>query len=534
MTSPTPVNSIEDITVLIFGASGDLTSRKLIPALYQLHKDGFLSDRSLVIGVARRPKSDEAFRNELLAAGSDHVRDGMNLNAWNAFSQRLHYVQADLSSAEDFHALKQQVEALEQAAGLTGRRLVYLSTAPELFLPSVQSLAAADMLPPPDQRDRLRVVIEKPFGTDLASAQELSAQLSRLLAEDQIYRIDHYLGKETVQNILLFRFGNAIFEPLFNRTHVDHVQITVSEAQGIEGGRGGYYDKAGALRDVLQNHVLQLLCLVAMEPPASFEAEYIRNEKLKVLQSLSPGRPGGPVEDWAVAGQYAAASIKGKRVKAYLDEERIGEDSRRETFAAMQVRIDNWRWAGVPFYLRTGKRLPARVTEIAIQFKLPPLNLFHTVECDGDVCGIVDARPNTLVFHIQPTDSISLTFCAKRPGMTYQVQPVKMDFSYQNSFSGGLPEAYERLLLDAMRGDSTLFTRSDELEAAWRFLDPVLKSWESSSHRPELYPAGQWGPKAAHELLTRSGRAWRTPELEVVATKSTSVTTETTDTTPVE
>lgn len=533
MSSTPPIAAIEDTTVLIFGASGDLTSRKLIPALYRLHKDGFLSDRSLVIGVARRPKTDESFRSELLAAGSDHARDGMDLPSWNRFAERVHYVQADISAADDFHQMREQVEALEKAAGLTGRRLVYLSTAPELFLPAVESLHKAGMIPPADQRDRLRVVIEKPFGTDLASAQELSTQLSRLLAEEQIYRIDHYLGKETVQNILLFRFGNAIFEPLFNRTHVDHVQITVGEAQGIEGGRGGYYDKAGALRDVLQNHVLQLLCLVAMEPPASFEAEYIRNEKLKVLQSLSPGRPGGAVGEWAIAGQYAAASIKGKRVKAYLDEERIGEDSRRETFAAMQVRIDNWRWAGVPFYLRTGKRLPARVTEIAIQFKLPPLNLFHTVECDGDVCGIVDARPNTLVFHIQPTDSISLTFCAKRPGMTYQVQPVKMDFSYQNSFSGGLPEAYERLLLDAMRGDSTLFTRSDELEAAWRFLDPVLKEWESAHHRPELYPAGQWGPKAAHELLGRSNRAWRMPELEFAPPKPAALA-EATDTKPVE
>ncbi len=521
MSQPPPTSPADDVTVLIFGASGDLTSRKLIPALYRLHKDGFLSDRSLVVGVARRPKTDESFRNELLTAGSDHARDGMDQESWNRFASRLHYVQADLASAEDFHALRQQVETLEREAGLSGRRLVYLSTAPELFLPSIESLAAAGMVPPPDQRDRLRVVIEKPFGHDIASAQALSDSLGRLLSEDQIYRIDHYLGKETVQNILLFRFGNAIFEPLFNRTHVDHIQITVGEAQGIEGGRGGYYDKAGALRDVLQNHVLQLLCLVAMEPPASFEADYIRNEKLKVLQSLSPGRPGGAVGDWAIAGQYAAASVKGKRVKAYLDEERIDEDSRRETFAAMQVRIDNWRWAGVPFYLRTGKRLPARVTEIAIQFKLPPLNLFHTVECDGDVCGIVDARPNSLVFHIQPTDSISLTFCAKRPGMTYQVQPVKMDFSYQNSFSVGLPEAYERLLLDAMRGDSTLFTRSDELEAAWRFLDPVLKEWESPNHRPELYPAGQWGPKAAHELLGRSGRAWRTPELDVTPPKPT-------------
>jgi len=533
MSQPLPISAIDDITVLIFGASGDLTSRKLIPALYRLYKDGFLSDKSLVVGVARRPKTDESFRAELLAAASDYARDGMDLESWTRFAERLHYVQADLASPDDFHRLRQEVESLEQNNGLTGKRLVYLSTAPELFLPSIESMAAADMIPPPEHRDRLRVIIEKPFGHDVESAHALSESLSRLLSEDQIYRIDHYLGKETVQNLLLFRFGNAIFEPLFNRNHIDHIQITVGETQGIEGGRGGYYDKAGALRDVLQNHVLQLLCLVAMEPPASFEAEYIRNEKLKVLQSLAPGRSGGPICDWAVAGQYAAAAIKGKRVKAYLDEERIDHDSRTETFAALQVRIDNWRWAGVPFYLRTGKRMPSRVTEIAIQFKLPPLNLFHTVECDGDVCGIVEARPNTLVFHIQPKECISLTFCAKRPGMNYQVQPVNMDFNYQNSFSVGLPEAYERLLLDAMRGDSTLFTRSDELEAAWRFLDPVLKSWASPDHHPELYPAGQWGPKAAHQLLQRSSRAWRTPETEIAPTKPVATATVTTET-PVE
>ena len=333
--------------------------------------------------------------------------------------------------------------------------------------------------------------------------------------------------------------GSELPEVALEAAHHDRIEVLLpfdrnasGETQGIEGGRGGYYDKAGALRDVLQNHVLQLLCLVAMEPPASFEAEYIRNEKLKVLQSLGPGRPGA-VAEWAVAGQYAAAAIKGKRVKAYLDEERIDPDSQRETFAAIEAHIDNWRWAGVPFYLRTGKRLPARVTEIAIQFKLPPLNLFHTVECEGDVCGIVDARPNTLVFHIQPKESISLSFCAKRPGMQYQVQPVNMDFNYQNSFSVDLPEAYERLLLDAMRGDSTLFTRSDELEAAWKFLDPILKAWEAPGHQPELYPAGQWGPKAAHQMLQRSGRSWRVPDLEVAPVKPAGATV-TTDITPVE
>ncbi|MBL8849401.1 MAG: glucose-6-phosphate dehydrogenase, partial [Planctomycetaceae bacterium] len=353
---------------------------------------------------------------------------------------------------------------------------------------------------------------------DLASAQALSSDLAQLLGEEQIYRIDHYLGKETVQNMLLFRFGNAIFEPLLTRTHVDNVQITVGETQGLERGRGGYYDQSGALRDVLQNHVLQLLCLVAMEPPSMFQAEYIRNEKLKVLQALRPGGDGR-VDDWAIAGQYAAAAINGQRVKAYVDEDRVAPDSRTETFVAMEVMIDNWRWAGVPFYLRTGKRLASRVTEVSVQFKLPPLHLFSTVECEGSMCDLVEARPNSLVFRIQPQESISLGFAAKRPGMQYQVQPVDMDFHYSDSF-GEVPEAYERLLLDVMRGDSTLFTRSDELEAAWKFVDPVLDRWKQPDHRPELYPAGGWGPKGALQLLNRSGRVWRNPKPEPVSAVS--------------
>jgi glucose-6-phosphate 1-dehydrogenase len=409
--------------------------------------------------------------------------------------------------------LREAVERREAEAGLTGRRIVYLATSPELFLPSVEGLAAAGMLPEKPHRNRLRVVFEKPFGSDLQSAQELSGRLSRLLGEEQIYRIDHYLGKETVQNILLFRFGNAIFEPLLTRTHVDHVQITVAESQGIEGGRGAYYDQSGALRDVLQNHVLQLLCLIGMEPPSMFQAEYIRDEKLKVLQALRPGREGGVVE-WAVAGQYAAAAVGGQRVKAYVDEDRVDPDSRTETFVAIEARIDNWRWAGVPFFLRTGKRLPSRASEIAVQFKLPPLHLFSTVECEGNMCELVETRPNTLVFSIQPQESISLAFAAKRPGMQYQIQPVDMDFHYSESFGNDVPEAYERLLLDVMRGDSTLFTRSDELEAAWQFVDPLLEHWNKPEHRPELYPAGSWGPKGAMVLLSRSGRHWRAPGSE--------------------
>lgn len=507
--------AVGDITVLIFGASGDLTARKLIPALFRLFQQGYLTPASAIVGVARRDKSDEQFRNELrVAVLPDDAAETLK-ESWNKFAKQLFYRRVDLSNRSDYEQLSNSVRDFETQLGAESNtpRVVYLATAPALFDDAVTGLKTGGMIPKERKdRDRLRVVVEKPFGHDLQSAEILNEQLRNSLDEEQIYRIDHYLGKETVQNILLFRFGNAFFEPLLNRNHVDNVQITVSEAIGMEGGRGGYYDTSGALRDVLQNHVLQLLCLIAMEPPALFQAREIRDEKMKLLQALRPGSAGA-INSWAIRGQYSEGLVNKQPALAYREEERVPKGSNRETYVAMHAEIDNWRWAGVPFYLRTGKRLPNRVTEIAVQFKHPPLNLFSTVECHGELCDIVEARPNELVLRIQPKESIFLRFSTKRPGMRYQVQPVAMDFDYEEHFEEELPEAYERLLLDVIRGDSTLFTRSDELLAAWKFVDPVLQQWESASSGLEFYAAGTWGPAAADRLLAGTGRKWREPRV---------------------
>jgi len=504
---PTPVSA----TVSIFGASGDLTARKLLPALYDLWSDGYLSDAAPIVGVARREKSDESFRNEIFEAINGQVRDGeISPEKWSQFARRLFYRQLDIASPDGYREFGNQLSEIEAQQGTEPNRVVYMATSPDLFLPAVEHLGFGGLIPLREASNWLRVVFEKPFGRDLASAQELSGNLRRLLREDQIYRIDHYLGKETVQNILLFRFGNSIFEPLLNRNQVDHIQITVAESQGLERGRGGYYDNSGALRDVLQNHVLQLLCLIAMEPPAQFNARDLHDEKLKVLKALAPGNRG-EIGSWAISGQYSAGLVDGQPAVSYLSEDRIPADSRTETYVAMKVLVDNWRWAGVPFYLRTGKRLPSRLSEIAIQFKQPPLNLFNTVECEGDVCELVGNRPNKLVFRIQPSESIKLSFSTKRPGMNYQIHPVTMDFNYKQAFHTALPEAYERLLLDVLRGDSTLFMRSDELEAAWQFVTPVLEHWEKHQISPEPYRAGTWGPRIADTMLHDDNRSWRTP-----------------------
>ena len=498
----------EKATILIMGASGDLTARKLMPALYVLWTGGFLDPETQIIGIARREKTDDLFRDEMKESVAQRAREKFSDATWNEFAQRVSYFQLDLMTPEGYNALSQRVSDIN-GADTSRTTVVYMATAPSLFQPCIEALAAADMVPDRNSERVLRVVFEKPFGHDLESARELNQMIGRHLREDQIYRIDHYLGKETVQNILLMRFGNSIFEPLLNRNQVDHVQITVSESIGVGGGRGGFYDTTGAMRDVLQNHLLQLLCLITMEPPSLFQAREIRDEKMKVLQALRPG--ASDVKDWAIRGQYVAGTVDGEQVPGYRNEERIAAGSNRETFVAMRVAIDNWRWADVPFFLRTGKRLAERVTEIAIQFKNPPLQLFKTVECEGDLCELVEARPNQLVLRIQPDEAIYFRFSTKRPGLHYQIQPVRMDFEYEDEFKKGLPDAYERLLLDALRGDTTLFTRSDELEAAWEFVTPVLHAWEASNDQPDFYAAGTWGPPAADALLTAK-RKWREPD----------------------
>ncbi|HOA74113.1 MAG TPA: glucose-6-phosphate dehydrogenase [Phycisphaerae bacterium] len=499
-------------TVVIFGATGDLTARKLLPAFFQLWSQKLLPDALSIVGVARRPFPDNAFRDMMHEAIVKYADAGtVSAEQWQAFASHVHYQQVEFDDPAGYAALARRLEEIETAQGTSCQRLFYLATAPSFFLDIIENLGQVGLIRDAKDRCPSRVIIEKPFGHDLASALQLNRDITRILAEEQIYRIDHYLGKETVLNILSFRFGNAIFETLFNSRHVDHVQITVAESIGMEGRRGAFYETAGALRDVVQNHGLQLLCLAAMEPPAVLTSKGIHDEKVKVLQSLRIMEPSQVARD-VVRGQYVAGStVDGQHVPAYRSEEGVQPRSTTETYVALRLYIDNWRWAGVPFYLRTGKRLPQRVTEIAVQFKQPPLHFFTTVECIGDVCDISQAKPNQLVFRIQPDEGISLIFSAKRPGMLFQIHPVQMDFLYNRSFKVKIPEAYERLLLDALRGDSTLFMRSDEVETAWRYVDPILQAWRAQGAPPlHFYEAGTWGPQDADRLMD-NGRSWRTP-----------------------
>jgi glucose-6-phosphate 1-dehydrogenase len=489
--------------LVIFGATGDLTRRKLVPALYNLGRAGLLPQGFAVVGFARREKDTAQFREEMQAAVDQFSRHRpVPLEVWQPFAESLYYHSATFQDLSGYIRLRAFLEQLDRERGTAGNRIFYLATPPSAFEEIFANLGAAGLIYPQEQGTPWsRLIVEKPFGRDLASARRLNRQLEQVCAEEQVFRMDHYLGKETVQNILVFRFANEIFEPLWNQKYIDHVQITVSEDLGME-GRGRFFEEAGILRDIVQNHILQLLCLVAMEPPISLEAEAIRDEKVHILRALRPLSPE-EVQRSTVRGQYAAGWVNGQEVVGYRQEPGVDPESTTETFVALRLYIDNWRWAGVPFFLRSGKRLPKRATEIAIQFKAVPRILFNRNP-------EAPLEPNVLALRIQPDEGVSLRFGAKVPELATRVQPVKMDFRYGTAFGMEPPEAYERLLLDAILGDSTLFTRRDEVEAAWSFITPILEGWQAApSPAFPNYTAGSWGPAEADALMAPEGRAWR-------------------------
>jgi len=490
-------------SVVIFGAGGDLTKRKLIPALYNLVREGLLSKDFAVVGFARAAVGTDAYRSKLDVDMQQFATGEVTPEQWSWLKERIYYCQADFNEAGAMQKLAELLKQIDAERGTRGNVLFYLATAPEFFADVVKKLAEASLTHESAGAWR-RVIVEKPFGRDLESAKQLNQHLRALLDERQIYRIDHYLGKETVQNLLVFRFANGIFEPIWNRRYVDHVQITVAETVGVE-SRGDYYDKSGALRDMVPNHIFQLITLVAMEPPVSFEADAVRDEQTKVLRAIAPMTPEEVLQR-AVRGQYGEGVVRGRKLAAYRGEPKVRPGSGTETYVAMKLNVDNWRWTGVPFYLRVGKAMPKRFTEIAITFKRPPFTLFRETP-------IEKLTPNQLVVNIQPDEGISLVFGAKVPGATVRLGGVQMDFKYADHFGSTPSTGYERLLYDAMAGDATLFQRADMVEAAWRVVDPILDVWASLPPRAfPNYPAGAAGPKDADELLARDGRAWRAIE----------------------
>jgi glucose-6-phosphate 1-dehydrogenase len=485
--------------MVIFGASGDLTKRKLLPALFHLEQVGLLPKEFAIVGVARRPLGDE-FAADMRAGiveFGDVEADDPKLDD---FVKRISYYPLNFDALGDYAGLKAELERIDKERGIEGHRMFYLATAPEYFAPIIENLGAEGMAQP--ERGKVGVVIEKPFGHDLESARELNRQVNSAFHENQVFRIDHYLGKETVQNILVFRFANGIFEPIWNRNYIDHVQITAAETLGVE-GRGPFYEKAGALRDVVQNHVMELLSFVTMEPPSSFDSDAVRREKVKVWRAI----PSVPILN-AVRGQYGAGLVDGQHVAGYREEERVNPQSGTETYAALRLEIENWRWAGVPFYLRAGKRLKKRATEISIQFKQPPLLIFNRMAASAPCQEI---QPNLLTIRIQPDEGIALRFGAKVPTTpNMDVCPVNMDFGYAAAFGKSSANGYERLLLDAMLGDQTLFSHRDGVEINWALYTPILEAW--AAKKPEVFPnyfAGSWGPECSDHLLERWGHRWR-------------------------
>ncbi|MEP7290011.1 MAG: glucose-6-phosphate dehydrogenase [Chloroflexota bacterium] len=484
-------------TIVIFGVTGDLAARKLSSALYNLAHDNLLPQPYTVVGVGRRDWTDEKLRDEMSKDVAKFSRTGINDTVWSGFAESMFYQQVQFDKVEDYHKLGERLDQLDRERGTQANRLFYLAIPPDLYSEVAGFLGESGL----NKSDGYtRIIIEKPLGKDLDSARVLNQNLRKVYQEDQIYRIDHYLGKETVQNIAVFRFANAIFEPLWNRNYIDNIQITVAETVSVE-SRGQYYDESGAMRDIIQNHVLQVLSLVAMEPPAVWNAMDIHDEKVKLLRAIRPIDPS-EVGQYSVRGQYSEGSVEGKQVKAYLQSDEIAPNSTTETYVALKLLIDNWRWADVPFYLRTGKALPKRVTEVALKFRNTPLTLF------GKAAGT--PTPNRLILRIQPDEGITIRFDAKLPGQAVKLREVNMDFRYGTSFGVPTPEAYERLLLDALLGDSKLFARDDEVDVAWVLMTRFLEGWAAQGiTKLPQYPAGSWGPTEADEWIEQDGRSWR-------------------------
>jgi len=495
----------EPCQLIIFGASGDLTGRKLLPAIYNLAQAQLVPPSFNVVGFARQPMGDDGFRQRLkdgvAESGEVRVRDESVLES---LAERCHYVAGDFKDPAAYATLKTELAQFDARYGTSGNCIFYLATPASLYSGIVEQLHAVGLTSPSGNGQSAgftRIVVEKPFGHDLASAKALNAEMLRFVSEDQIYRIDHYLGKETVQNILVFRFSNGIFEPIWNRRYVDHVQITVAETLGIE-SRGAFYEETGIVRDIMQNHMLQLMSLVAMEPPQTFDARDFRDEKIRVIEAIKPLN-AAPLSDVAVRGQYGPGAVAGEDAIGYREENGVAKDSITPTYAAFKCQIDNWRWAGVPFYVRSGKRLPKRISEIAVQFKEAPHLPFERSQVEA-------VEGNVLALRIQPDEGITLKFGAKVPGPSMRIRTVAMDFAYGATFGDEDASPYERLILDCMKGDQTLFDRADGVEAAWALVDPVLSAWEADkSVKFPNYAAGTWGPAAADELLARDGRRWR-------------------------
>ncbi len=489
--------------LVIFGASGDLTKRKLMPALYALYKQNLLSERFAILGTSRSELSDEAFRERIIEGIKIYGDKNAEEHMLHSFSKNVYYLPFDAAKNLDYPKLKAKLSKIDDELKIGDNYIYYLSTSPNLFPTIAESLGKEGLNKEKYGDGWKRVVIEKPFGHDLESAKELNGTLLKIFEESQVYRIDHYLGKETVQNILAFRFSNGIFEPLWNRNYVHHVEVTAAEQIGVE-ERGEYYDQYGALRDMVQNHLLNIVGIVAMEPPSFFDATAVRNETVKVFQSIRRIKPED-VEKYVVRGQYTDSTVHGEKISGYRNEKNVSQDSRTETFVALKSYIDNWRWGDVPFYIRTGKRLPTRVSEVVIYFKKTPHHLFTQNN-------LFDVRGNQLIIRIQPDEGILLKFGMKMPGAGFEIKDVNMDFHYSDLSDSYIPEAYERLLLDCMLGDATLYARTDAVESCWRYVDPILKAWkERQDIKIYGYPGGTWGPKEAHELFDNPDDDWRYP-----------------------